>query len=168
MKGIYLFSFSLLLGIFTANAQSILRGKTVDFGNVGIYSVDENDNAKLTMTVPAGNGITVTAVAYGKDHSSKRLFYFEVDKEKFDVLEAASREGIKFTPKGLTINDKLYSYEQAGMPANFWDELLKMGRQSLGNVELKYQICGMDDEGIYVPEGVRPDYVSYKRLNYIE
>lgn len=168
MKGIYLFLISLLLGIPSVSAQSILRGKTVDFGSIGIYSVDENDDAKLAMSVYAGGGITIKAVAYGKDYSTKRMLFFEIDGERLEITEAVTRDGIKLTSKGMEAGGELYPYEKVGMPANFWDEILRMGRESMGRVEMKYQICAMDEEGLYIPEGIKPDEVSYRRCNYVK
>lgn len=182
MKRLYIIIL-MLIGLSSINAQTILRGKTLESKQSGLtvkLIIDNNNNATFLMTADLGRGNTAKAILKGKDYSTSQFFYQELDLNSVELQEISS-SGFVLTKDYAIINgkktDKATINKQRGNGA--WEKnMLPILKQMEGELKrlmnsgmlnaFKNQISYIDEKEIHVASKITSNGYSISKWTFVK
>lgn len=182
MKRLYIIIL-MLIGLSSINAQTILRGKTLESKQTGLtikLIIDNNNNATFLMTADLGRGNTAKAILKGKDYSTSQFFYQELDLNSV-VLQEMSSPGFVLTKdycilKGekmdkASINKKRGNgtWEKTMLPIlkQMEGELKRLMNSGMIN-SFKNQISYIDEKEIHVASEITSNGYSISKWTFVK
>jgi hypothetical protein len=185
MKFLYRILALLLVVPNVAYAQSIFRGRTItaenfhNAFNIISYEVDNNDNAKLVAEATDGKNFTAKFVLTGVDKSTKKLFDFQFDRNKMEVVEFKVGDWIVNNDGTVTVDGVKKTKSQmikVGDPRaeRGWQSIIqgpalfKERYVSVLPESFFFQICKLTDDEILIPGETSPIYVKYISMKFVK
>ena len=185
MKFLYRILALLLVVPNVAYAQSIFRGRTITAENfhhaykIISYEVDNNDNAKMVAEATDGRNFTAKFVLTGVDKSTKKLFDFQFDRNKMEVVEFKVGDWIVNNDGTVTVDGVKKTKSQmikVGDPRaeRGWRSIIqgpalfKERYVSVLPESFFFQICKLTDDEILIPGETSPTYVEYISMKFVK